>query len=241
VADSELDAMAPSMVPPTASLRGRRRILLGGGSALVALALILAFALVLAPRFSLPNTAAAPATATQTPPAGWHLYHDPDGYFTIALPPGWQVVRDTGSGQEGDASSAAEVRTVSTELLPPGATPPEKNPDNTAVGLRVSITFDVYTNLSGDYKHKALCSVFQHANTHLNGYPAQQLNPNRSWLFATSAATYQVSYSLPGDLPGTLITTLPTPVPQATRTTAESQALAIIHTLRLNPATPPKC
>lgn len=217
------------------------RILLGVGSALVALALILAFVLVLAPRFGQPNTPAIPAMAAQTLPANWRIYSDPDGYFTIAVPPGWQVLRDTGSGQEGDASSAATIRSVSTELLPPGAPVPGANPNDTAVGLRVSISFDVYTNLSGDYKRAALCSVYQGANTHLDGYLAQRMTPSHSWVVATSAAQYQVDYTLPGDLPGTAIRMLPTPVPQATRTSAENQALAIIRTLRLTPATPPKC
>ncbi len=236
MADSNLDTVSPSAVSPTGSPRGRRGVLLGIGSAVAALALIVAFALVLAPHFNPPQAAAGAATSMQTPPTGWHLYPNPDGYFTIALPSGWQTIRDTGTGQAGDASGAASIRSISTAFLPPGA-----NPNANPVGLRVSITFDIYTNLTGDYKHKALCSAYQDADTHLNGYAAQQLSPDRGWLVATSAATYQVHYSLPGDLPGTMITTLPTPVPQATRTAAENQALAIIHMLRLTPATSPTC
>ena len=213
---------------------------LGLGSALVALALILGFVLVLAPRFGQPTTPGTLASA-HVLPSGWHLYADPDGYFTIGLPAGWQVMRDTGTGQEGDATSSATVRSVTTTLLPPGAAKSGTKPDVAAVGLKVSLTYFVYTNLGGNYKQVALCSAYHGANTQLDGSPARQLDAEHGWLVATSAATYQVNYSLPGDLPPTLIRTLPTPVPQATRTSAENQALAIIHTIRLTPATAPKC
>jgi hypothetical protein len=185
------------------------------------------------------GSAAAQATATATLPPGWHAYRDPDGYFILAPPEGWQVRRGVSyGGMQGGLSGSAGIQDVRTIFVPPGADPTSMAPD-----LGVRVTFEIITSATGTFKHDVLCGIYRDANTTLAGYPARRNPPSsiHNWSLAASATWYQVDYSLPGDYSSIQHPVPPTPVPAATRTAAEAQALAILATFRPIPATPPQC
>lgn len=172
-------------------------------------------------------------------PAGWHLYRDPQGYFTIALPPGWQVQGGTvtGHGEQSDAQGAANTTNVLTNFLPP-----KWDSQDSSLGLGVFVSYTLYTDISGNFRQRELCGLYTKSDTKINGVPAV-LEPPASlhiWAIGTSAATYQISYGLPSDRPH-MAPGIQTPVPQATVTADQQLAEAILATFTPIPATPPKC
>lgn len=184
------------------------------------------------------------ATATYVPPripAGWHLYRDPRGYFTLGLPLGWNVVGGTaaGHGVQGGPTGSATTVDVSTAFFPPAG-----GPQNFAPQLRIDVTYTLYTDTRGAFKQPLLCEIYTKSDTTIGSVRAQMLaNNHRShlWAIATSAVAYQVSYGLPSDWTSDSETVPPTPVPQATVTADLQLVQAILATFAPIPATPPKC
>ncbi|MGH2517047.1 MAG: hypothetical protein ACRDHP_15465 [Ktedonobacterales bacterium] len=172
-------------------------------------------------------------------PAGWHLYRDPGGSFTIGLPPSWQAGGTvTGHGVEGDPIASANITEVDTSFFPSAGGPQNFDPH-----LRVDVNYMLYTDTRGAFKQPFLCSIYTKSDTTIGGVRAVTEQPAawHLWTIATSALEYQVSYGLPSDRPKVSEPVPPTPVPQATVTADVNLAEAILATFTPIPATPPKC
>ena len=106
------DAYTVAQLPSTSDPQGAppipmtmvngRRILVGIALGTIAVALV--FGLMLSHAHPTGPLGVAPGSSL---PAGWQVFHDPAGYFTIALPPGWTATggRD-GSGTLGDRTGS---------------------------------------------------------------------------------------------------------------------------------------
>ncbi len=213
-------------IPPpsqrsTASATSRRVLLI----IVLLVALVLASAIVFdgLSHAGLLSPMATPTVASYLPP-GWHLYHDPGGYFTIALPPDWQADRQTGTVTEGSHGVTVQVPTIDTRLGPPNvATPPPTPPTPPALSISIHIELIV----SNVERQALLCPIW-HPDTTLARLPAERnegLAPG--WLVDTNTATYQIQY-LPPNLP-------------AANPPAVLQLAEVIATLRLIPATTLAC
>lgn len=205
--------------------RGARARMRGGGR--LALLRLLALA-ILASLAACGNARAAgpPPTPTTAIPAGWHLYHDPYGFFTIGLPPGWTaqaappstgIVRDKqGSGTETDYLVAFG------------------NPPHDPAGLTVDI---FYHPLSIQILRTGVC---QNMSKLAPGTPTTRpYFEGAGWFVETNAAHFQLSYFLdnrPEEPPYPA-----TPIPQATQEAGAHLFARILATFTPTPNTPLQC
>lgn len=215
-------------IPPTGTRARRAGAVVLVAVVVVALALVIGFLA----RHALPL--GAPSTTSVTVPAGWHLYTDPDGYFTIAIPNAWPVHRDTGTATEIFPGGGAQVPTSYTRFgFPATSIPP--------TSLSVSMNIE---RLVSAAQRAAVCASW-HPNTTFGGLPAMSYPPGsklgHNWLVYTTMAIYQFSYVLPGDTGGIPQTEEPTPVPQATLDAAQAQVAIFSATFRPMPQTTIKC
>jgi hypothetical protein len=183
------------------------------------------------PLFANHSPAGAAPTATTRVPAGWRLYRDPDGYFTLAIPADWHADRMAGTATYGFRGVTVQVPTVFTRFGVPGLSIPP-----TALSFQITIE-----RLVNSAQRQAACLSWR-PDTIVGGLPAMSLHGIVSgWLVYTSTATYQLDYRLPDSLGNTLQSTLPTPPPQATVTAAQEQLAEIVATFRPIPAVPLSC
>lgn len=178
-------------------------------------------------------------TSPTTPPTGQaadtpvvlETYRDPGGYFTMQIPHGWQVRRDSGMAYSGNAykgtrSNYRDVFSVFTPYSPNGD-------DDVPY---VSVEYLVFT--SGDTPPPPDCKrIRREANTALGGVPAISFGDYQSrvdWELVTTAAAYTVTYGKPGTLK-------PTPRPLITKPTVTAAAelgQRIVPTFTPTPAIP---
>lgn len=159
-------------------------------------------------------------------PAGWTVFHDPGGYFTIALPPGWTIDGGkSGTGTMGGPSGSYTETDYAWVA---------SDPTNGSAGPFVWIT---YHPLPSALARQYECQSFSSTNTTIDGIPASSIGDG--WLLSTQAVHYQINYGFPS--PDTLQTTPPTPIPAATATAGHDLSLQVTQTFRPTPATPLSC
>jgi hypothetical protein len=159
-------------------------------------------------------------------PEGWTEFHDPGGYFTIALPPGWTIDGgQSGTGTLGGPSGSYTETDYAWVA---------RDPTNGAAGPVVAIT---YHPLPNAIARQFECQNGSGPNTTVDGLPAQSIGGG--WLLSTQAAHYQLNYGFPPD--NTAHSTAPTPIPAATATAGQSLTARIAATFKPTPATPLAC
>lgn len=161
-------------------------------------------------------------------PAGWTVFHDPGGYFTIALPPGWTIDGGkSGSGTLGGTSSSFSY----TEY-----TWAASDPTNGSAGPVVGIT---YHPLPNAIARQFECATFSGTNTTVDGLPASSIDGS-GWILSTQVAHYQINYGFPPPR-NVAHASAPTPIPAATATAGVDLATQIAQTFKPTPATPLSC
>ena len=215
---------APTRDSPT--IRSRSVV-----AALAAVVLVLAFGGVFALGRASIRPSAPAATPTAYTPPGWRLYHDPGGYFLLAIPADWSIDRSTSTATISYPEGTFQVPDIFTRFGPLASPAPPTS---------LSITIDVQRIVSQAH-HRALCDSW-HPNTVLAGLPTMEYQGLiRGWRIDTTVATYQIHYLLPGDLGNAERSTQPTPVPQATTTAAQEQLAEVIAAFHPLPATAASC
>jgi hypothetical protein len=211
----------PPPIPMT-MVNGRRILV---GIALGTIVVGLVFGLVLSHAHLSGPLGVAPGSSL---PAGWQVFRDPAGYFTIVLPPGWTATGgQDGSGTLGDRTGSYSYTDYSWAV---------RDPASGTSGPGVFISYHPLTNAFGRHFE---CEAFPHANGTFAGLPAESIGPNAGWLFATESAHYQLNYGFPPS--GGLQTTPPTAIPAATFAAGQSLTTQIAATFLPTPDTPLTC
>jgi len=239
---TQLAPAAPNAAPSTpANLtprppRQRLRVLAAGA---VTLAVVAMFALAVAligrnaarpsggVGVSSPQGSVAPQLTAI--PAGWHVYHDPGGYFTVALPDGWTATRSVGTATIG-AASGSDAATI---IMLQFGEPPQGSK---------TITVEITVQPIDDFLRRMACqgTATPYINATVAGMPATYL-PTQTWLLKTNAASFQIDYFYPGYTGDIAQTSAPTPIPQAELTQGQHEMATILATFRPNPDTPFTC
>jgi len=217
-------------VPARQSTSARpRRTLIGGGIAVVALAVV--FGLL----FAYPRTPRLITLTTAPAPQSWQTYRDPASAFTIRIPPEWRASVSTSEGTMGNNSGSFSSQDEEVAL---GTSP------DLLFGTGVSVDVEPLPNA---FARQWECqNGLNSPDTTIGGLPATTLG-SWTWLLDTNAAHYQISTSFPGG--GSPHTSpmmpagqpLPTPVPQTTVTASEQLITLVVSTFRPIPATPLSC
>ncbi len=159
-------------------------------------------------------------------PSGWTVFHDPAGYFTIALPPGWSI--------DGGKSGSGTMGSTAGSYSETDYTWVARDPTNGTAGPVVNI---YYYPLPSALARHFECQNFAATNTTFDGLPASSIGGG--WILATQAAHYQLNYGYPPD--NRFYTNPPTAIPAATATAGTSLALQVANTFRPTPATALSC
>lgn len=223
------DAPQPpeAMQPAQPSRRGR----IAGAAALSIIVIVFATLF-----YTLSHKGFSTATAAPSPtaPINWQRYTDPGGYFSVSLPDGWTVERDTsGKATMGNNSGSFTTQDIRDTL---GGPPRGQN----------SITVEVSLEpLPNDFARQWECQAFPpvHNNTTIAGLPATHFMFN-SWLLTTSAAHFQIDYAYPNWQGDVLI--LPnaptsTPMPPGFYALGQQEIKTILTSFLPIPDTPLAC
>lgn len=213
--------------PPTRTHARRVGVLVLVAVVVVALALVISLLI----RRAIPQGSPSPGISV---PTGWHIYTDPDGYFTIAIPNAWAVDRQTGTTNRILPGGGVEAPTSFTRFGFPSTGYP-------ITSLSVDVNIE---HIVSPAQRAYLCASW-HPNTTFGGLPAMSY-PSGSKLghshrVDTTMATYQFGYVLPGDTGSIPQTGEPTPVPQATLDAAQAQLSIISTSFRPMPQSTAKC
>jgi hypothetical protein len=203
---------------------GARRVWLDAGIAAAALLVACAvFVGALDPELALSNLFPRPA------PAGWHAYHDPAGYFTIAVPAGWTAQTFSGETTEGNVYTGQSATFPNYDTI-------LGNPPIGESTLRVGISVSPHTT---PFERQWDCQDHGFPNTLLAGLPAVHYERDvwGSWLLNTDTAHYQIDLIPVGFHGNALESGVPTPVPQATVQAENQLAPRILATFTPIPAT----
>jgi hypothetical protein len=186
-------AMPSAQKPAQPSRRGR----IAGAAALSVIVIVFATLF-----YTLSHKGPSTATPAPTAPINWQRYTDPGGYFSVSLPNGWTVERDTsGTAVMGNDSGSFTTQDIMDTL---GGPPRGQN----------SITVEVLIEpLPNDFARQWMCGAFPASqnNTTIAGVPANVLD--NTWLLNTNAAHFQISYVYP-NWPGNVA--MPVNAPTAT-------------------------
>jgi hypothetical protein len=213
----------PETPPPASSPRPATQVALGlsGRNLFVGMAvgtLIVAVVLGLV----LSHASTPPAYG----PSGWTVFHDPSGYFTISLPPGWTADGgESGTGTTGDATGSYTETDYAWVA---------EDPANGGEGPIVAIS---YYPLPNAFARQYECRAFPSPSATFAGLPAAPIADG--WIVATTAAHYQLNYGFPPNT--TAHTTPPTPVPAVTATAGTDLSAQVAATFRPTPRTPLSC
>lgn len=203
---------------------GARRVWLGAGIA--ALALLVAGAAIVG---ALDPALALSSLFPRSAPADWHVYRDPAGYFTIAVPAGWTAQTSSGETTEGNVytGQSATFTTYDTNL---------GNPPNGESTLTVGIYVSPHTT---PFERQWDCQNRRFPNTFLSGIPAEHYEPDvwGTWLQDTGTAHFQIDLLPVGWHGNALQSGVPTPVPQAIVQAENQLAPRILATFTPIPAT----
>lgn len=197
-----------------------------GGLALLALAIVALLAgcgNMRAAGTQTPGTHAAPAASL---PAGWHLYRDPYGFFTIGLPPGWAAqTTPPSTGTVGDRQGSG---TMTGYLVGLG------NSHFDPTGLTVDVS---YYPLSNRILRSWSCqSMAQRAP----GTPTTRpYFAGLNWFVETNAAHYQIGYFLNNR--SEALMSPATPIPQAKQEADTLLFAQLLATFTPIPNTPLQC
>lgn len=164
-------------------IRGRLAWIAGGAAAL---AVVVTFAAALG------VLGRVPFVGQFFPGAGWQIYRDPTGLFTVQMPPGWTGhYSDQGSATEGDQTTSVTIETYATTLGDP--------PDSTAT-FKFAVS---YWPLPNAFARQWQCQQRQQLDTTIDGLPAEHGGGTvyDPLLLDTEAAHYQIDYVLGDGLP----------------------------------------
>lgn len=222
------EARQPAQKP---ALRPGRRGVIAGAAALSIIVILFATLF-----YALGHKVFSTASAAPTPtvPTNWQRYTDPGGYFSVSLPKGWTMQRDTNGGStEGNANGSVTLQDITDTL---GGPPRGQN----------SITVWVLIEpLPNDFARQWECGAWPPArnNTAVAGVPALYLNEN-TWLLNTNAAHFQISYlypNWPGNVNMPVNAPTATPMPPGFYDQGQQEIKTIIASFLPIPATPLTC
>lgn len=164
-------------------------------------------------------------------PAGWQRYTDPSGLFTIAIPNGWTVQRQT---SDATLSADSQFTTVHQEMEGLGGPPGGQN----------TITvWIVVMPIVNDFTRHWWCQDGWPQNTTLAGLPAYTDGRNM-WIVNSSGAHFQINYTYPnykGDVLIPANAPSPTPMPPGFYEKGQQDLHAILASFLPTPDTPLKC
>ena len=218
---------APAWPPAKISRRGLIA-LVSVVSILILLAMLLFNAL-----FRPLYTATTSDGVGQAVPVGWHRYADPGGFFSVALPNGWTVQRDTGTTTMGDAQGSVTVQ----DVMDVFGGPPR--------GQKTITVWIHVTPIVNDLERQMACPAGHsaHDNTTVAGLPATY-DPVFGWLVDTNNASFQISYEYPnwkGDISIPANAPTATPMPPGFYEQGQQEMQTIIASFTPTPATPLAC
>jgi len=166
-------------------------------------------------------------------PAGWQRYTDPGGYFTVAIPKGWTVERDTGTSMAGDSHGSV---TFPDAIDTFGGPPLGQN----------TITVWIHAEgITSDRARQWMCEAGSPSrnNTTLAGLPAWQ-SDRFGWIVVSSGASFQISYAYPnykGNVNMPANAPSPTPMPPGFYEKGQQELHTILASFLPTPDTPLKC
>ena len=210
--------------PDQPSAKRARRGLIVGVSGLTVLVLL--FALLFA---ALNHRSTASGGAPPTSP-GWQRYADPDGHFTVSIPNGWTVQRETNTTTAGDSHGSVTFHNV---MYTFGGPPRGQH----------TITVWIYVEpIENERARQWMCGAFfpERNNTTLAGLPAVTLG-NGTWQVESSGAHFQISYVYPNDPGDVLNQPTPTPMPPGFYEQGQQVLHTILASFMPTPDTPLKC
>lgn len=190
--------------------------------------------------FAFSHRAFSPASAAPAPtfPAGWQRYQDPGGYFSVSLPKGWTVQRDT-SGKEtmGNTQGSVTVHPVMDAL----GGPPR--------GQQTITVWITITPIINDFERQWMCGALPPTqdNTTIAGLPASHHvihDGNPAWLLNSSSASFQIDYTYPnwkGDVLMPANAPTATPMPPGFYAQGQQEMQTIIASFMPLPDTPLAC
>lgn len=165
-----------------------------------------------------PASGGAEGGAVVASSAGWRVYHDPLGLFTVRLPPGWVASSSLGSYSEGGpgGSDSGQDEYITFHNVALGAASPS-----------VSIYAHPLHNAAA---RQMACSAGFAFTMRFHGYPADESMP-AVILFDSAGAHFQIDEVIPGVLlpvnPGGPANPPPPPTPPPAATvTAERATLS---------------
>lgn len=217
----------PDVVQPAPPSRRAR---IAGAAALSVIVIVFATLF-----YTLGHKGSSTATAAPSPtaPINWQRYTDPGGYFSVSLPRGWAVERDTsGKARMGNRSGSFTTQDIMDTL---GGPPRGQN----------SITVEILIEpLPNDFARQWECGAFPASqnNTTVGGVPATSFD--NTWLLNTNAAHFQISYiypNWPGNVAMPANAPTATPMPPGFYDRGQQEIQTIVASFLPTPATPLAC
>jgi hypothetical protein len=162
--------------------------------------------------------------------AGWQVYHDPLGLFSMRLPPGWTAVVMMGSFTQGDRMGSDSGQDESITFRDPSQ-------GQASASIWVYAMPIHNTTLA----QRMDCSSRPREPLLFNGYPADANAPEMT-LFESGNAHFQIDETIPGVLMppnlGKANPLLPTPSPLPAATVTADRALLSDALASFQPANP---
>jgi hypothetical protein len=195
-------------------------------------ALVVLFALLFS-AFAQHFTASGGLPLAPTVPAGWERYTDPSGLFTVSLPRGWTVQRQSSTGVEGSSHGSVTFhQTMEAFGGPPG-------------GEQTITVWILVQPLSSDLARQVMCDFgfHQRTNATLAGLPAWN-DGNATWIVESSGAHFQLDYTYPNDRGDVLLPAnapSPTPMPPGFYARGQQDWHTLLASFLPTPATPLRC
>lgn len=191
--------------------------------------LVVLFALL----FAAINHRSAASGGSLPPPAGWQRYTDPGGYFTVTIPKGWTVQRETSTSMAGDSHGSVTFPDVMDTF---GGPPRGQN----------TITVWIYVEaITSERARQWMCEARSPSqnNTTLAGLPAWH-DEVFGWIVNSSGASFQISYvypNYPGNVAMPVDAPTATPMPPGFYEQGQQDLHAILASFMPTPDTPLKC
>jgi hypothetical protein len=220
--------------PPEAgqpAQRQTRRGLIGGAAAISIVVFLFAGLF-----FAFSHLAPSPASAAPTPtfPTDWQRYTDPGGYFSVSIPKGWSVQRDTSEeATMGNRQGSVTVHPVMDVL---GG--PPRGQQTISVWIHI-------TPIINDLERQMMCEGFSSAqqNTTVAGLPAWH-DDLIGWIVTSNSASFQINYQYPnwkGDVAMPANAPTATPMPPGFYDQGQREIQMIISSFMPLPDTPLAC
>lgn len=122
-------------------------------------------------------------------PAGWRMYRDPLGLYSMRIPANWTASVTTGSFTMGSRSGSFSGKSEDVQF---------SDPRQGDASARIQIHAEQINSAFGREWYCAAPSPSSQKNSTLNGYPADEFQPGTVWMLESYDAHFQIDVSIPG-------------------------------------------